>query len=237
MVFACTKLGKIAGMLNLALYQGILLKARVPKFLVPRRKYEVDESMRLVQFGLPKVKMMMKGSQKLITLGRDARENYLPGRQELAGFGRSAHGTIGRQLQKPVLFFQWGRVPKDWELSFVSTMKMAESQGIPFAEVLQTNLPAVLGEAPSGVLLRWVGRSARSQPKRFAKVVSKMFGPSGKRIVTGLESSLDPERMLEAHREPEEPFQSVIDAIRKADEEKEEATRYLQRRRRPSSHA
>ena len=132
MVFACTKLGKIAGMLNLALYQGILLRPRVPKSLVPRRKYEVDESMRLVQFGLPKVKMMMKGSQKLITLGRDARENYLPGRQELAGFGRSAHGTIGRQLQKPVLFFQWGRVPKDWELSFVSTMKMAESQGIPF---------------------------------------------------------------------------------------------------------
>jgi hypothetical protein len=63
----------------------------------------------------------------------------------------------------------------------------------------------------------WVGRKARSQPKRFVKAVADTFGPSGKPIIVGLENVLDPERMLEAHRKPEEPFQSVIDAIRQAD--------------------
>jgi hypothetical protein len=108
-------------------------------------------------------------------------------------------------------------MPKEWELSFVSKTKSLESMGIPFPEVLRTYLPSVLGEVPSDVLVRWVGRKARSQPKRFVKVVDKMFGPSGKRIITGLEGRLDPEKMLEVEKDPNEPFQSLIEAIQQAD--------------------
>ena len=130
-----------------------------------------------------------------------------------------------------ILLFQWGRMPRPWELSFVAKMKEAESQGIPFPEVLQTNLPMVLGEAPSEVLLRWVGRKGRSQPKGFAKVVAKMFGPSGKRIITGLEDRFSPQDMLQTHEKPEEPFQALIDAIEKSDAAKPNRPRTLDKNR------
>jgi hypothetical protein len=146
-------------------------------------------------------------------------------------FGRLTVDTMSHRLSKTILFLQWGRMPKPWEVSFVKKMRSAESQGIPFPEVLQTNLPLVLGEVPSDVLLRWVGRKARSQPKRFAKVISKMFGPSSRRIITGLEERLDPQSMLEVHEEPEEPFQALIDSIERADAARSGPPRYLDKNR------
>ena len=110
-------------------------------------------------------------------------------------------------------------------------MKSAESQGILFPEILQTNLPSVLGDAPSEVLLRWVGKKARSQPKQFVKVVAKMCGPSGKRIVTGLEARFSPQDMLEVREEPEAPFQALIDTIERAEVAKSGPPRYLDKNR------
>ena len=176
-----------------------MLKVRIPKFLVFRRKYEINESMRIVKFGRPKVALILKWAR------------------ELAPQARLVQSVLARQGQEIVLLVQWGRVPKEWELSFVSKVKALESQGIPLPVILHTSLPSVVGDAPSEVLLRWVGGRARSQPKRFVNVVNKMFGPSSKRIITGLEHNLDPHMMPAAHTEPEEPFQSLIDAIQRAD--------------------
>ena len=188
---------------------------RLPNFLVPRRKYEVDESMALVKFGRAQLAVLEKLGLELMSYERSERSALAIKSKE---FRQSTRSAFAYQVRKPILFFQWGRVPKDWELSFVDNMKTMESQGIPFAEVLSTDLPLVIGEAPSEVLMRWVGKGGRSQPKRFVKAVNEMFGKSGKRIIIGLENQLDPEKMLDARKEPEEPFQAVIDAIREADE-------------------
>ena len=145
--------------------------------------------------------------------------------------GHHAWVGVDRQLCKTILFFQWRRMPKAWELTFVSKMKEAEAQGIPFPEVLQTNLPTLLGEAPSEVLLRWVGKKARSQPKSFAKAVAKMFGPSGRRVITGLEEKFNPQDMLQTHEEGEEPFQVLIDAIEKSDAAKPNRPKSLDKNR------
>jgi len=197
------------------------LKAHLPKFLAPRRKYEVDESMLLVKIA----------RSKLLPPLNPARRALAPVEKGLMIFGHYFSVTLGHQMHNVILLIQWGRVPKAWELSFVSKMKEAESQGIPFTEVLQTSLPMVLGEAPSEVLLRWVGRKARSQPKHFAKAVSKMFGPSGRRIITGIEDRFSPQDMLATDEEPEEPFQALIDAIEKSDAGKSNPPRYLDKNR------
>ena len=73
------------------------------------------------------------------------------------------------------------------------------------------------GQVPSDVLLRWVGKRARSQPKRFVNTINEMFGKSGKKIIVGLQDALDPDKMLEAPKPAEEKFQSLIDAIQQAD--------------------
>lgn len=185
----------------------------LPRFLVPRRKYEVDESMWLVKFGRPKATLVLKRAREFTPLAR------------------SVQRVLVRQGQKTVLFIQWRRMPKEWELSFVSRMKSMQSRGIAFPVILNTSLPSVIGDGPSEVLLRWVGSKARSQPKQFVKVVDKMFGPSGKRIITGLEHDLDPQEMLGAHGEPEEPFQSLIDAIQRVDATKPNQPKPLQKDR------
>ena len=204
---------------------------RIPKFLTLRRKYEIDESMGLVKFSRAHFGVLIMIGIRMTAYGRTAEAAVVPQSRKLVSFGHSAGQTLVREASKPVLFLQWGRVPKDWELSFVAKMKSAESQGIPFTQVLQADLPLVLGEVPSDVLLRWVGRRARSQPKQFVKIVGKMFGPSGKRIITGLEGRLDPEKLLEVEKDPDEPFQSLIEAIQRADAGKPNATVFLDKDR------
>jgi hypothetical protein len=204
-------------MLNFAYLPASFVKVRVPKFLTPRRKYEVNESMRLVKFGRPTVEMLLRHTRKAILVLKLAEKELLIGSRKVGPFAHSARIALVREGRKPIIYFQWGRMPKDWELSFVAKMKSAESRGIPFPEVLQTNLPLVLGGGPSDVLLRWVGKRARSQPKRFVKTVNEMFGKSGKRVIIGLHDALDPDKMLEVHEPPEEKVQSLIDAIQQAD--------------------
>lgn len=167
----------------------------------------------------------------LVKFGRPKAATIRRWGRRLAPLGRSVQRVLVREGRKTVLFIQWGRVPKEWELSFVAKMKSMESMGIPFPEILHTYLPSVLGEVPSDVLVRWVGRKARSQPKRFVKVVGRMFGPSGKRIIRGLEDCLDPEKMLEVEKDPDEPFQALIEAIQRADAGKSDAPKFLDKDR------
>jgi len=173
--------------------------------------------MRLVQFGRPKVEMLTRLGRKLLPVLQSTEKELLIEIGRLGPFAHSARVVLARGSRKPVLYIQWHRMPKDWELSFVAKMKSAEGRGIPFAEVLQTDLPSVLGQVPSDVLLRWVGKKARSQPKRFVNTINEMFGKSGKKIIVGLQDALDPDKMLEVQEPPEEKFQSLIDAIQQAD--------------------
>jgi hypothetical protein len=207
------------------------LRVKVPKFLTPKRKYEVNESMRLVKFGRPKVEFLIRVGRRSLPILQLAERELLI---QIRKIGPAAHSTriaLAREGRKPILYLQWHRMPKDWELSFVAKMKSAESKGIPFPEVLQTDLPLVLGQVPSDVLLRWVGRRARSQPKRFVNTINEMFGKSGKKIIVGLQDALDPEKMLETQEPPEEKLQSLIDAIQQADAANSIPARYLDKDR------
>jgi len=191
-----------------------VLKAKRPKFLVPRRRYEFDEDLWIVKFGRPKV-------APLLRVGRRAGIVALQGGEQglsLAARGGKAFAvSSAAQGRKMILVVQWRRMPKDWELSFVDKMKSMEAMGIQFPDVLRAYLPTVLGEAPSEVMLNWVGRQTRAQPKRFVNAARKMFGKSSKSIITGLERTANPEAMLEARKPVEAPYQSLVDAIRIAD--------------------
>jgi len=175
------------------------LKVKKPRLLTTRRKYEVDESKWLVKFGRARWKEI----------------NPLAGR--FVSFVFATGRGLFHQGQKAVWFVQWGRVPKAWELSFVFKMKSMEARGITFQEVLKTNLPSLFGEDTAEVFLRWVGKKARTQPKRFAKTATAMFGNSAKQIITSLERLADPDKMLETKKEVDPPFQSLIEAIQRAD--------------------
>ena len=133
---------------------------------------------------------------------------------------RSAGRRVAGQGENIVLFFQWGRVPKEWERLFVAKIHESEARGVPFHDIVKATLPSVIGEAPSFVLLRWVGQKGAKGPRQFVKTVEKTFGKSAKSVIVGLNRSLDPDAMLEVPEEPEEKFRAVIEAIQKADAEK-----------------
>jgi hypothetical protein len=108
------------------------LELRLPSFLRPRRKYEVNESHRIVVFAR-------------------------------------------RKLKQVKIFLEWRGFPNSNELSFVSRMNELETQGFTFAEVIRATAPKVLGEGPSQILLRWVGKKARLKPRLFVKALRKEF--------------------------------------------------------------
>ena len=209
------------------------MKARKPGFLNLKRKYEVDESSWLVQHGrpmlkitfrvgLPILKMMIIGGVVVLRFGFQGIRPIFRQAPKVSVALRSAGRAFAHKGQMLVWFFQWRRFPKAWEISFVAKMMSMEARGIPFQQILKSNLPLLFGDAPSEVLLRWMGRRNRTQPKRFAKAAAKMFGKSAKQIITGLENLADPDKMLEVHQEAEPPFQSLIEAIQRADEMKAE---------------
>jgi len=210
-----------------------LLNWFLARFLTPRRKYEVNESMWLVQHGrpimkalmregLPIAKMLMRGGLIVLKFGLTEAEVIVRQGPKVIEIVRAGGRAFAHQGQMVVWFFQWRRMPKAWEISFVAKMKSMEARGIKFQDVLKTHLPVLFGDAPSEVLLRWMGRKNRTQPKRFAKAAAKMFGKSAKSIITGLENLADPDKMLEVHKEVEPPFQSLIEAIQRADSIKAE---------------
>jgi hypothetical protein len=191
-----------------------MMKIRLREFLTPRRRYELNESMWLVKYGRPKIGRILHFSVPVVL--RVAKGGVESGILILK-CGIIVASAFSLTGHKVVLFVQWRGMPKSWEVSFVDKMKLVESKGIPFPEVLRAYLPTIMGEAPADVLLKWVGRRTRQQPKPFAKAVSKMFGKSAKRIITGLENLADPDKMLESHLPVEAPYQSLVDAISAAD--------------------
>jgi len=117
-----------------------------------RRKYEADDSYRIVRFLRPKI-------------------------------------------VKARIILQWRGFPKDYELSFAMKMDELGRQGIQFSEVLREVLPQIIGDDTSEILRRWVGRSARKSPIAFVKAVNRMFGGSGRSILTSIESLANGEKM------------------------------------------
>jgi hypothetical protein len=188
----------------------------LPGFLVPRRKYEVNKSHWLVKFGSPMIRLLFVAAGTVILLIVRGGEK---GAFLLIHGGRRGLSSLAILGRKVVLFVEWRRMPKEWEVSFVNKMKSMEARGIQFPEVLKEYLPSIIGEGPSEVLLRWVGRQTRLQPKRFTNAVREMFGKSSKSIITGLERLSDPEKMIEDSRPVEPPYQSLVDAIKAADGE------------------
>jgi hypothetical protein len=193
-----------------------ILKIRIPEFLTPRRKYEVNETMWLVKFGRPKIKLILRvGKPVALRLANEGVGfGFLVSR-----WGKRGANALSASGHKMVLFVQWRRMPKVWEVSFVNKMELAESKGIAFPEVLQSYLPSIMGEAPADVFLKWIGKRARQQPKPFAKAASKMFGESAKPIITGLENLADLDGMLRSRMPVDPPYNSLVGAIRAADDE------------------
>ena len=214
------------------------MKVRLPRFLAPRRRYEVDRSHWLVKsgptmVGLPFVAVgtailiiLREGEKGAVLLTRGGRRispgitfSGRKGGDLLTSGGGKVLSGLAAPGRKVVLFVQWRRMPKEWEVSFVKKMKWMEAQGIRFPDVLKLYLPSIIGEAPSEVLLRWVGRQTRVQPKRFVNAVREMFGKSSKSIITGLERLSDPEKILADRVPVDPPYQSLVDAIKAADGE------------------
>ena len=218
-------LTNVRGTFILSTPEGTALKARVPGFLLPRRRYEVNEEMWVVKFAGPKIKTIKEFEWVALTVVWHVAgawgQLFSSELRHLGPAGQSMGRAISRGGSNVVLFFQWRRVPKDWELSFVFKIRESESKGVPFQQIVMATLPGVMGETPSFVLLRWVGKNGAKGPRQFVKTVEKMFGKSAKSIIIGLNGSMDPNAMLQVPEEPEEKFRAVIDEIHRVDDEEE----------------
>jgi hypothetical protein len=123
-------------------------------------------------------------------------------------------------LRRTGLTIKWRRVPKLWEMAFIDRMKVAESMGISLPEVLRNTLPRTMGIEGTRVLGYWTGKKSMLDPETFVREMAKLFGKSSKQVVMGVFDGLDEGKIL-ADRSPEEPkYQSLVDAINRADEQK-----------------
>jgi len=121
-------------------------------------------------------------------------------------------------LRRVVLTLKWKRVPTLWEISFIDRMRELQKAGLTFDEILRATLPQIFGDDTSEVLRTWIGRKARTNPERFARSVSKMFGASARNVLGSVDSLTD-EASLFAKRVPQEPaYKSLLDAINRSDE-------------------
>jgi hypothetical protein len=123
-------------------------------------------------------------------------------------------------LRRAALTFKWGRVPKTWELSFVDRMRAREELGLSFDEILRSVLPELFGEDTSEVLRTWIGRKARRNPERFAKNISRMFGPSARNVLGSVDNLVDEVSLLKKKAPRELPIQCLLEAIQKSDASK-----------------
>ena len=146
--------------------------------------------------------------------------------QWIVRYWRPKLTRVGHGMWSIVLFVQWGRLPKSWEISFIAKMRGIEERGLTFDEVLRATLPSLVGEAPTEILRAWIGRKAWRKPDQFAKTMAKMFGTSSKSILTGVSELVDPDGMLEMKRPREPPYQSLIEAIQRSDKYLSEVASY-----------
>jgi hypothetical protein len=121
-------------------------------------------------------------------------------------------------LRRVALTLKWRRIPKVWELSFIDRMRGLEKDGLTFDEILRSALPQLFGDDGSHVLRTWVGKKGRSDPERFTRTISKMFGPSARSVLGGIDSLTDEESLLNQKAPQEPPYKSLLEAIKKSDE-------------------
>ena len=216
------------------------VRSLLPK---PRRKYEVDESSWLVIKGRATLKWLgidagaeihgvrarawfllrwaytharSLGMRSLRWTGREAHEARLWFGVHWPGF--AARARFG--LRRARLTLRWRRVPKVWEMAFIDRMTAAEKMGIPFVQVLRDTLPGIMGIDGTRVLGYWTGSKSMLVPEVFVRETAKLFGKSSQQVVMGVFEGLDEGKLL-VDLTPEEPkFQSVVDAIRRADDQK-----------------
>lgn len=208
-----------------------------------KRRYEVDESNWLVIKGRAflawldtdasthshesgsKGKIILRWTSfRAVSLGRHAYRGAASGAvmtKSWLGFHWPKFATSARSnLRRLGLTLRWRRVPGKWEMDFIDRMKAAESMGVPFLDVLRDTLPAIMGVEGTRVLGYWAGKKSMLDPEAFVREMSKMFGNSSKYVVMGVFKRVDEGKIL-ARMAPEEPkYQSLVDAISKADERK-----------------
>jgi len=113
------------------------------------------------------------------------------------------------------LTVKWGRVPHDWELDFIAKMKGLQKSGIRFERVVRIALPRLFGEE-SEVLTSWIGKYEASNPERFVRSISKMWGSSAHSVIISLDRLTD-ERSLFEKKVSDPPYMSLLEAIQKSD--------------------
>jgi hypothetical protein len=121
-------------------------------------------------------------------------------------------------LRRAALTLKWGRIPNTWELSFIDRMKELENVGLTFDEVLRSTLPQLFGDDPSHVLRFCIGRKARCNAELFTRTISKMFGSSARSVLSSMEMLSDEVSLLEKNTPREPPYQSLLDAIERSEE-------------------
>jgi hypothetical protein len=131
---------------------------------------------------------------------------------------RSFLRQVPPTLRIVALTVKWGRIPNPWELSFIDRMRELEKKGLAFHEVLSSTLPQLFGEDASEILSSWMGRKARCNPERFTRTISKMFGASARSVIVSIDRLSDEVSLLEKNTPKEPPIQSLLEAIRKAEE-------------------
>ena len=203
-----------------------------------KRRYEVDESNWLVIKGRAFLAWLdadgsaVAGGQRsrgrvvlrrawflAVSLGRHAYRGGAVTTKRWLGIHWPGFATRARfNLRRMGMALRWRRVPGTWEMDFIDRMKAAESMGVPFLDVLRDTLPAIMGIEGTRVLGYWAGKKSMLDPEAFVREMSKMFGRSSKNVVMGVFKTVDEGKIL-ARKAPEEPkFQSLVDAISKADE-------------------
>ena len=220
-----------------------LLSRLLSLFPNPRRKYEVDESSWLVIKARSTLRWSgLDGSSELHGVKAHAwfflRWAYSHARslgaRSLSWSVREGHeaGTwLGTHwpifaaratfnLRRFSLTFKWGRVPKVWEMAFIERMTAAGKMGIPFVQILGDTLPKTMGIDGTRILGYWTGKKSMLDPEVFVRETAKLFGKSSKQVVMGVFDGLDEGKLL-VDLTPEEPkYQSVVEAIKRADEQK-----------------
>ena len=130
---------------------------------------------------------------------------------------RSFAGRLSFALRRAALTLRWGRVPKVWELSFIDRMRELGKKGVTFDRVLRKTLPELFGEDTSLVLRTWIGKKARNNPERFARAISKMFGASAHPVLGSIDRLTDDESLFQEEAPKDQPLQSLVEVIQKAD--------------------
>jgi hypothetical protein len=100
----------------------------------------------------------------------------------------------------------------DCQIAFVEQMKKHMEEGMDFAIVAQETLVDTLGESPSEVLFKMIGKAGVSQPELFVSRVSVILGEGAVNILASIEVKAVRwrELVLETH---ESAYESLMGSL------------------------